>query len=135
MAEKHMKRCLASLVIRKLPTKTTKWYHYPPIKTAKNCFKLTVLHVDKDAEQLELSHVSGGDIFTQGFTGSSVGKEYTSNARDPGSIPGLGRVPGEGKGYPLLHSGLENSMDCIGHGVTKSQTRLSDFHCHYVLVY
>ena len=41
--------------------------------------------------------------------------------------PGLGRSPGEGKGYPLLHSGLENSMDCIVHGVTKSQTRLSDF--------
>ena len=43
-------------------------------------------------------------------------------------IPGLGRSPGEGKGYPLQYSGLENSMDCIVHGVTKSWTRLSDFH-------
>ena len=46
------------------------------------------------------------------------------------SIPGLGRFPGEGKGYPLQYSGLENSMDCIAHGVTKSQTRLSKFHFH-----
>ena len=47
---------------------------------------------------------------------------------DLGSIPGLGRAPGEGKGYPLQYSGLENSMDFIVHGVAKSQTRLSDFH-------
>ena len=44
-------------------------------------------------------------------------------------IPGLGRSPGEGKGYTLQYSGLENSMDCIVRGVTKSQTGLSDFHC------
>ena len=50
------------------------------------------------------------------------------NAGDLGSIHGLGRSPGEGKGYPLRYSGLENSMDCIVHGVTKSRTRLSDFH-------
>ena len=43
-------------------------------------------------------------------------------AGDLGSIPGLGRSPGEGKGYPLQYSGLENSMDSIVHGVTKSQT-------------
>ena len=43
----------------------------------------------------------------------------------------LGRSPGEGKGYPLQYSGLENSMDCIVHGVTKSQTWLSDFHWNY----
>ena len=42
-------------------------------------------------------------------------------------IPGLGRYPGEGIGHPLQYSGLENSMDCIVHGVAKSQTRLSDF--------
>ena len=40
-------------------------------------------------------------------------------------IPGLGRSPGEGKGYPLQYSGLENSMDCMVHGITKSQKRLS----------
>ena len=55
-------------------------------------------------------------------------KESTYNAGDLGSIPGLGRSPGEGNGYPLQYSGLENSMDCIDHGAAKSQTRLSDFH-------
>ena len=56
-----------------------------------------------------------------GFLGHSVGKESTCNARDMGSIPGLGRSPGEGKGYPLQLSSLENSMDGTVHGVTKSQ--------------
>ena len=63
-----------------------------------------------------------------GFPDSSAGKESACNAGDLGSIPGLGRSPGEGKGYPLQYSGLENSTDCIVHGVTKTQTRLSDFH-------
>ena len=63
-----------------------------------------------------------------GFPDSSVGKESSCNAGDPGSIPGLGRSTGEGLGYPLQYSGLENSMDCIIHGVTKSQTRQSNFH-------
>ena len=49
---------------------------------------------------------------------------------DLGSIPGLGRCPGEGKGYPLQYSGLENSTDCIVHGVAKSRIQLSDFHTH-----
>ena len=48
-----------------------------------------------------------------GFPGSSAGKESACNTGDPGSIPGLGRFPGEGKGYPLQYSGLENSMNCI----------------------
>jgi len=46
---------------------------------------------------------------------------------DLGSVPGLGRSLGEGKGYPLQYSVLENSMECIVHGDTRSQTRLSDF--------
>ena len=62
------------------------------------------------------------------FSCGSAGKESACNAGDLGLIPGLGRSPGEGKGYPLQYSGLENSMDCIVHGVAKSQTRLSDFH-------
>ena len=106
----------------------------------------------------------------EGFPDSSVGKDFTSNAGDLGSIPGLGRSPGEGigyllqyswaalvaqlvkdlpamwadlglipglgrssgkgKGYPLQYSGLENSLDCIVHGVAKSQTWLSNFHLH-----
>ena len=61
----------------------------------------------------------------------SAGKESACNLGDLGSIPGLGKSPGEGKGYPLQYSGLENSMDCIVHGVAKSQTWLSDFHFHF----
>ena len=49
----------------------------------------------------------------QGFPCGSGGKESTCNAGDLGLIPGLGTSPGEGKGYPLQYSGLENSMDCI----------------------
>ena len=66
-----------------------------------------------------------------GFPGSSAGKEPDCNAGDPTSIPGLGRSAGEGIGYPLQYSGLENSMDCVVHGVAKSRTQLSDFHFHY----
>ena len=65
------------------------------------------------------------------FPDSSVGKESACNAGEQGSIPGLGRFPGEGNSYPLQYSGLENSMDCIVHGVTKSRIRLSDFHFPY----
>ena len=55
-----------------------------------------------------------------GFHCGSAGKEFACNLGDLGSIPGLGRSPGEGENYPLQYSGLENSMDCIVHGVTKS---------------
>ena len=55
-------------------------------------------------------------FFFQGFPGGSADKESACNAGDLASIPGLGRSPGEGKGYPLQYSGLENSMDCIVHG-------------------
>ena len=65
-----------------------------------------------------------------GFSDNSVGKESACSAGDPRLIPGLGRYPGEGKGYPLQYSGLENSMDCIVHAVAKSQTRLINFHFH-----
>ena len=57
-----------------------------------------------------------------GFPGSSAGKDSAFNVGDLGSIPGLGRSPGEGKGYPLQYSGLENSMDCMTYGVAESQT-------------
>ena len=53
--------------------------------------------------------------------------QLIKNVGDLGSIPGLGRSPGEGKGYPLQYSGLENPMDCIIDEVTESQTQLSDF--------
>ena len=61
----------------------------------------------------------------------SADKESACNVGDLGLIPGLGRSPGEGKGYPLQYFGLENSMDCIVHGVTKSRTQLSDFRSHF----
>ena len=63
---------------------------------------------------------------------ASANKESICNARDLGSIPGLGRSPGEGKGDPFQYSGLENSQDSIVHGVAKSQTRLSNFHFTYL---
>ena len=65
------------------------------------------------------------------FPCGSAGKESTCNAGDLGPIHGLGQSPGEGKRYPLQYSGLENSMDCIAHGVTESWTQLSDFHFHF----
>ena len=57
--------------------------------------------------------------YNWGFPGGSAGKESSCNAGDLGSIPGLGRSPGEGSGNPLQYSGLKNSIDCTVHGVTK----------------
>ena len=68
-----------------------------------------------------------------GFPCGSAGKESAHHAGDLGLIPGLGRSPEEGKGYPLQYSGLENSMDCIVHGVAKSWIQLSNLHFHNVL--
>ena len=70
-------------------------------------------------------------ILKKGFLGSSAGKESTCNVGDLGSIPGLERSPGEGNSFLLQYSDLENSMDCMIHGVAKSQTQLSDFHFHF----
>ena len=63
-----------------------------------------------------------------GFPGDSDSKESACSMADLGLIPGLERSPEEGNCYPLQYSGLENSMDCIVNGVTKSRTRLRDFH-------
>ena len=65
-----------------------------------------------------------------GFPCGSAGKEFACNTGDLGLFPGLGRFPGEEKGYPLQYSGLENSMDYKVHGVSKSRTQLSNFHFH-----
>ena len=70
-------------------------------------------------------------ISTTGFPGSSVGKEFAQNSRDWGSIPGLGRFPGEGNNKPLYYSCQENPMhrgawQATVHGVAKSETRLSN---------
>ena len=61
-----------------------------------------------------------------GFPCGSAGKEFACNVGDLGLIPGLGRSSGEGKGYLLQYSGLENSMDCIVHGV--AELDMTDFH-------
>ena len=68
-----------------------------------------------------------------GFPGGSAGKESARNAED--LIPGLGRSPGEGKDYPLQYSGLENSMNCIVYGVTKSRTQLKRLSSNVIYFY
>ena len=87
---------------------------------------------------LESTHILGDKNVCQfwkpligwamGFPCGSTGKESACNVGGLGSISGLGRSHGEGKGYPLQYSGLENTMDCIVDGVAKSQSRLNDFH-------
>ena len=89
----------------------------------------------KYSSECKISH-----ICVKGFPDSSVGKESAWNPWDPSSILGSGRSPGEGKGYPLQDSGLENSMGCIVRGVAKSRTGRSDLHilamlCHSALNY
>ena len=61
----------------------------------------------------------------------SAGKESACKVEDMGSTSGLGISPGEEKNYRLQYSGLENSMDCVVHGVSKSWKRLSDFRFHF----
>ena len=68
-----------------------------------------------------------------GFPGGSDGKESSCNAGDLGCIPGLGRFPREGNGFPLRYSGLKNSTDrgawqATIHGMANSWTQLSHFH-------
>ena len=75
--------------------------------------------------------INNSDFSLLGFLGGLVDKECAYNAGDPGSVPGLGKSPGEENGYPLQSSCLEKSMDTEAwwatvHGVTKSGTPLSD---------
>ena len=63
-----------------------------------------------------------------GFLCGSAGKESACNVGDLGLAPGLGRSPGEGNGYPLQYSVLENSMDCVSPWGLKESDRLSDSH-------
>ena len=69
------------------------------------------------------------EVFTQ------MVLNFACNAGDLGSVPGLGRSTGEGKGYPLQYSVLENSVQNTVHGFAKSQTRLSDFHFRFHSTY
>ena len=99
-----------------------------PINTPLGCHQapdLGSLHHRAKSHQLPILQMV---MYMLGFPCGSAGKESACNAGDLGSIPGLGRSPGEGKGYPLQYSGLENSMDCIVHGVAKSLRQLSDFY-------
>ena len=80
---------------------------------------------------VEWAHTYNDGVWQYG--GSSDGKRSACNAGEPGLIPELGRSPREGNGYPLPYSCLKNSMDrrarwATGHRITKSQTRLSDWH-------
>ena len=84
--------------------------------------------------QSEITNSSGAQL-SLGFPGGSAVKESSCNAEDLGPIPGLWRPPEEGKGYPLQYSGLENSMDCIVHGLANGQTQLSNFHFHCWTIY
>ena len=92
---------------------------------------LDLLAVQGTRKSLLQHHNSEASIF--GCSCGSSGKESACNAGDLGLIPGLGRPPGEEKGYAGQYSGLENSMDWIVHEVAKSQTQLSDFHFHFTL--
>ena len=92
----------------------------------KNCLQCRRLRFDSWVEKILWRRERRPTPVFLGFPAGSAGKESACNARDWGSIPGLGRSPGEGKGYPLQYSGLENSMGCVVYGVAKSQTRLSN---------
>ena len=101
-----------------------------PIQLVKHLFLWTYIFISLEyILYLEVELL--GHMVTLGFPDGSAGKESTCNVEDLGLIPGLGRSAGVGKGYPLQYSGLENSMDCIVHGVTKSLTQLSNFHFHF----
>ena len=96
------------------------------------CINLEVWDGETDGREVQ----KGGDIcIPMGFPCSSAGKDSSCNAGDLGLTPELGRYPGEGKGYPLQFSGLNNSMDCIVPGVTKSRTRLSVSFTLYIHTY
>ena len=77
-----------------------------------------------------MNRLKGCVTYIQGFPDSSVAKESTCNAGGPGFSPWVGEIPWRRERLPTLVSGLENSMNCIVHGVTKSWTQLSDIHFH-----
>ena len=99
------------------------------------CFSASLLSGTKRCPSPRISHFSekvqsfywrmgfrNQALGTYGFPHSSAGKESTCNAGDPSSIPGSGRSPAKGIGYPRQYSGLENPMDFVFHGVAKSGT-------------
>ena len=99
----------------------------------RGAWQATVHRVTKNWAGLKRLTMHAKNIFTQSyFYRLPLWLSWSAcNAGDLSSIPGLGRSPGEGKGYPLQYFGLENSMDFLVHDVTKSWTGLSDFHFTY----
>ena len=84
--------------------------------------------VEKEGnKKISFSEMTPPSFWLSLFRCGSAGEESACSVGDLGLIPVLGRSPGEGKGYPLQYSDLENSMDCIVHRV-KSRTQPSDFH-------
>ena len=99
-------------------------------------WRATVHGVAKSWTQLSNIHFHASLYVSCRFPRWLSGKESTCNAEDVGSIPGLGRAPGEGNGNPLLYSCLENSKDrgtwrATVHGVAENQTRQSEQHLHF----
>ena len=116
LLQQQVLRCLVCKRTPLSAPKTTaslKWAEHSPLRSALCCRFIPSLP------------------WSLGFPCGSAGKESARNVGDLGSIPGLGRSPGEGNGHPLQCSGLENPVDCIVCGVAKSWTRLSDLHFHW----
>ena len=116
---------------------------FPKIRTFANTIHENELKMDErpkyktdTIEVLEenigrtLFYINHSNIFWDALPCDSAGKESACNEGDLGSILGLGRSPGRGKGYPFQYSSLEKSMDCIVHGVSRSLTPLNDFPFH-----
>ena len=99
--------------------------------TPTNCFRLAKRQNNSSGHRFALLDFT--TVRLRGFPGASDGKESACNAGDPGSVPEVGRSPGEGNGNPLQYSCLENPMhreawQATVHGVTKSQTQPSNEH-------
>ena len=96
-------------------------------------FRNKLINFPKSQLMLNAGKNFSSGIFSLWWTSGSADKESTCNVGGLGSTAGLGRSSREGNSYPLQYSGLENSMDCIVHGVTKCQTRLSDLLSSYLV--
>ena len=111
--------------------------NYCHYELRENCY-YNMKIINNEKEKLRLFNWYSWHCGLPWWLRQAVGKKSACNAGDLGSIPGLGRSPGEGNSNPLLYSCLENPMDrgawrAAVHGVTKSRTRLSDFHSQFHL--
>ena len=93
------------------------------VKVLANTRMTTILqHINVSSQHIDLPKLTQYYTAIMGFLGGSNGEKSACNAGNVGSIPGLGRSTGEGNGYPLQYSCMENSMDRGAHGVTESDT-------------